>query len=130
MNFGAHFATICLATLPEDCQAMAAKPRHAASSNAVKARTADLPIDPRSPGTWTLLTAAARNVPTGGTAMPAEKSDPNVGLRIRRIAHGVGRQAGKLCIRGRDQNDIGRDHKEIVRIIGLFRVHSRAPSVL
>ena len=47
MNFGAHFAIICLATLPEDCQAMAATPMHAASSNAVKARTADLPIDPR-----------------------------------------------------------------------------------
>jgi hypothetical protein len=56
---------------------MAATPMHAASSNAVKERTADLPIDRRSPGTLTSLTAAGRNVvSTGGTGAPAGKSDP------------------------------------------------------
>ncbi len=39
---------------------MAATPMHAANSNAVKERTADLPIDRRSPGTLTSLTAAGR----------------------------------------------------------------------
>jgi len=41
---------------------MAATPMHAANSKAVKARTGRLPINRRWPGTWTVLTAAGRNV--------------------------------------------------------------------
>jgi hypothetical protein len=45
-----------------------------------------------------------------------------VGLLIRKMARGIAQQFGKLFIRGRDLNDIRRDHKDIVRIIDLFRV--------
>jgi len=77
INFGAHFPMICFATVPEDCQAMAAPPMHAVNSTAVRPRIADLLIERRWPGIWTVSVTAGRNVvSTGGTGGSTEKSDP------------------------------------------------------
>ena len=56
----------------------------------------------------------------------------SAGLRLRKTARGIVQEIGKLFIRGRDRNGIGRDHHDIVRIVGLFRLrrgmHWRSPA--
>src|SRR6476661_7123682 len=45
-----------------------------------------------------------------------------MGLPRRMMACGLAQQIGKLFLRGRDPNVIGRDRHDIVRIIGWFRI--------
>src|SRR5262252_7305845 len=76
-SLDAHLAIICLAASPWDCQAMTATPTHATNRKPVKARTALVPIDGRSPVTSTSRTVAARNViSTSGTVELPGRSDP------------------------------------------------------
>src|ERR1700731_832237 len=55
------------------------------------------------------------------SAIPRESAIP-WGSAIPRGAHGIGRQTRTRLIRRRDQTAIGRDHEEIMRIIGWFRL--------
>ena len=120
MNFGAHLPIICLATLPEDYQAMAAVPRHATNRKPARARTALLPIEDRSSGTGTCYwrDGMSYRLGIGGSAgrrIPCGSARP-------KDSRGIVQQIGKPCLRRRDLNEIGRDQKNIVRIIGWFRL--------